>query len=125
MVTKHATETKTESWQGNIQDYKENVDKEETSILVTVSPTHNIEAPIFIMFAEYLGYVSQFQTVAENWCDGKIPEPHIQKFLMVEAACMLKQMKKDFKVEEITKYYDLYYPIILSEYVEKLRKISQ
>mgnify|MGYP003496617780 FL=1 len=42
-----------------------------------------MEAPIFIIFSEYLGYVSPFNEMAEDWCEGKIPPLHIQKVMMV------------------------------------------
>lgn len=55
-----------------------------------------LEAPVFIIFSEYLGYVSPFTNLAEEWCDGKIPPIHMQKVIMVEAKCILRQMRKDY-----------------------------
>ena len=52
-----------------------------------------LEAPVFIIFSEYLGYVSPFTNLAEEWCDGKIPPIHMQKVIMVEAKCILRQMR--------------------------------
>lgn len=82
-----------------------------------------VEAPLFILFAEYLGYVSMFNKMAEDWCDGKVPDIHIQKIIIVEAKCILRQMKKDYSLEDIHEYYDMYYPLILQEYDEKLAKL--
>lgn len=110
------TTTTTEKWEGNIQDFKtfgEAINHEECSI-----PT-----PIFIIFAEYLGYVSQFNKKAEEWCDGKVPDVHIQKIMILEAACIFRQMKKDYTIEDIKYYYDSYYPLILKEYADKLNEI--
>ena len=82
-----------------------------------------VEAPLFILFAEYLGYVSIFNKYAEDWCDGKVPDIHIQKVIIVEANCILRQMKKDYTIEEIREYYSMYYPIIFQEYDENLAKL--
>ena len=82
-----------------------------------------IAAPIFIIFAEYMGYVSQFNKKAEDWCDGKVPEVHIQKFMMLEAKCIFRQMSKDYDKDDIRYYYDSYYPLILKEYEDKLAEI--
>jgi hypothetical protein len=82
-----------------------------------------IEAPLFILFAEYFGYVSIFNKVAEDWCDGKVPETHIQKVIILEAKCILRQMKKDFNMDDVRELYEDYYPLILEEYDNKLNKL--
>ena len=108
------TETiKDTQWKGNLADYAENED--DKSIVV--------EAPIFIIFAEYLGYVSRFNKTALDWCDGKIPDPHIQKIMMVEAKSIFRQMKKDYTIQTIKYWYDTYYPVIICEFVDKLANI--
>lgn len=113
-------ETKTETttkWGGNFEDLKEFSD------MVEQHEENVIPAPIFIIFAEYLGYVSQFNKKAEEWCDGKVPEVHVQKIMMLEASCIFHQMKKDYELDVIKYYYDSYYPLILKEYVDKLEDI--
>lgn len=82
-----------------------------------------IEAPLFIIFAEFLGYVSIFNKIAEEWCDGKVPDTHIQKVVIVEAQCILRQMKKDYSVDDVRELYAMYYPLILEEYDENLSKM--
>ena len=84
-----------------------------------------IEAPLFILFAEYLGYVSIFNKIAEEWCDGKVPEIHIQKIIILEAKCIQRQMKKDYTIENIKDFYEMYYPLIFQEYDEKLSKLLE
>ena len=79
-----------------------------------------LEAPVFIIFSEYLGYVSPFTNLAEEWCDGKIPPIHMQKVIMVEAKCILRQMKKDYTKKEIIDFYNDYDELILEDYKEKL-----
>ena len=82
-----------------------------------------VESPLFIIFAEFLGYVSIFNKIAEEWCNGNVPQIHIQKVVIVEAKCILRQMKKDYSIEDIREFYNMYYPLILEEYDEKLAKI--
>jgi len=84
----------------------------------------DVECPVFIIFAEYFGYVSSFIKTCEAWCNGNVPELHVQKFLKIEAASIFRQMKKDYSIEEIRDYYERYYPLILKEWVEKLKSIT-
>ena len=108
------TTTITKEWKGNMADFRENSDTKIT-----------IECPIFIIFAEYLGYVSKFTKLCEGWCNGDVPEVHMQKFLMVEASAIFHQMKKDYGMDKICDYYDRYYPLVLEEYCDKLDSIIE
>lgn len=110
MSTETKTVTKVET------EVKENQSNEEVII---------VEAPLFILFAEYLGYVSIFNKMAEDWCDGKVPEIHIQKIIILEAKCILRQMKKDYGLDSIREFYSMYYPLIFQEYDEKLAKLIE
>ena len=83
-----------------------------------------METPLFIIFAEYLGYVSRFIKIAEDWCNGKIPKPYVQKAMNVEALCMYRAIKDDMTDDEVRYWYDTYYPIILAEYDEKLSQMQ-
>lgn len=97
--------------------------KKETQVLVDTKESDSIikmDAPVFILFAEFLGYVSVFNKIAEDWCDGKVPDLHVQKVLIVEAKCIFRQMKKDYSIDDIREFYIMYYPLILQEYEEKL-----
>lgn len=119
MSTKQTTTVTTKEWNGNFKDYAD---------FAEIMENHTEErvlAPVFILFAEYLGYVSQFNKLAENWCDGKVPEVHVQKIMILEANCIFRQMKKDYAMEEIQYYYDSYYPLILKEYVDNLQKVTE
>jgi hypothetical protein len=61
----------------------------------------SIKTPLLILFAEYLGYVSRFNDIAFEWCEGKVPDKYIQSILNVEAKTIFRQMKKDYTMEEI------------------------
>lgn len=110
MNTETKTVTKVET------EVKENQPNEEVII---------VEAPLFILFAEYLGYVSIFNKMAEDWCDGKVPEMHIQKIIILEAKCIFRQMKKDYGLDSIREFYSMYYPLIFQEYAENLAKLIE
>jgi hypothetical protein len=83
-----------------------------------------IQTPVFIIFAEYLGYVSRFNQIAVDWCDGKVPETYIQDLLIMEAKSIFRQMKKDYTIEEIQYWYDTYRPVILKDYEDKLAAMA-
>ena len=94
----------------------------------TVSETgHHTEktiaAPVLIIFAEYLGYVSRFNNIAIDWCEGKVPEEYIQNIIIMEAKSIFRQMKKDYTLEQIQYWYDTYRPVIIGEYEDKLAKL--
>ena len=103
----------------------------ETNVAVITETQHNntkeisVEAPLFLLFAEYLGYVSIFNKVAENWCDGKVPDIHVQRIIILEAKCILRQMKKDYSIDDIRDYYEMYYPYIFKDYAEALAKLIE
>ena len=119
MNTKETTTETSTAWNGNFSDMKEFSD------VVSTHEETVVQAPIFILFAEYMGYVSQFIKMAEDWCDGKVPAVHVQKFMMVEANSIFRQMKKDYDLDSIKYFYDSYYPLILKEYVDKLAEITK
>ena len=99
--------------------------KVETKSDVENSKTFSVEAPLFILFAEFLGYVSPLNKAAEDWCSGKVPDTCVQKVLIVEAKSILRQMKKDYSVEEIREFYEMYYPVIFEEYDDNLKKMLE
>jgi hypothetical protein len=107
----------------------ENTTTKETQNVVLTETNENtekiIKTPVFIIFAEYLGYVSRFNELAIDWCDGKVPDEYIQNILTMEAKSIFRQMKQDYTIEEIQYWYNTYYPVILVEYDEKLNSISQ
>jgi hypothetical protein len=100
------------------------ITQQETSNISEVSQHQEktIQTPVFIIFAEYLGYVSRFNQIAIDWCDGKVPEEYIQKLLIMESKSIFRQMKKDYDLEQIQYWYDTYHPVILCEYEDKLAR---
>lgn len=85
--------------------------------------TITMEAPILIIFAEFLGYVSPLVDDAENWCNGKVLSAAIQQILIIEAKAIHQQMIKDFKKEELQFYYNSYHNLFIKPYEEKLQAL--
>lgn len=106
------TQTQVEGWAGNFDDIKLNSDDKAVKM----------NTPIFIIFAEFLGYVSKFNKIANDWCDGKIPEEYVQSAMNTEARCILHQMKKDYTIQDMRYWYNTYHPVVLKEIEEKLAK---
>ena len=106
------TITQENEWKGNLNDILLNNDD---NII-------KVETPVFIIFAEFLGYVSRFNKIANEWCDGKIPDEYIQKIINVEARCILHQMKKDYTIKTMRYWFNTYYPVVLKEIEDKLTK---
>ena len=104
------TQTSTKEWPGNFNDFKKFADGVK------------VDTPVFIIFAEFLGYVSKFDKIANDWCDGKVPDEYMQKILNTEAKCILRQMKKDYTIQSMRYWFETYYPVVLQEIEEKLSK---
>jgi hypothetical protein len=110
--TETKTQTQTEKWEGNFNDIKLNSDDKVVKM----------DTPVFIIFAEFLGYVSKFNKIANDWCDGKIPDEYIQKIMNAEARCILHQMMKDYTIPTMRYWFKTYYPVVLEEIEEKLAR---
>lgn len=86
---------------------------------------YNISAPLFLAFAEYLGYVSGVLKWVDEWCIGKKPSPYMVKFIEIEAAAVLKEVKKEYDAVTIRKFYDGLYDVILGLYDENIKKTEE
>ena len=89
----------------------------------TIAETENkedilfIQTPIFILFAEFLGFVSGFVEIADNWCKLSKPMPpkYMQTLLEREARSIYDQMLEEWSEEEIHKLYVNFYDCGLDE----------
>lgn len=97
-------------WKGNLADFKENVDVK-------------VETPLFIIFAEYMGYCSRFIKLAEKWCDGEVPPIHIQKVMRLECLAIKRKMEQDYTREDVRTWFVQYYEPILKELDDKLTNL--
>lgn len=87
---------------------------------------YNISAPLFLMFAEYLGYVGKTLPWVDEWCvNKKKPEPYKVKFIEIEAVTVLKEAKKNFTEQKLRELYDGLYEVILFIYDENLKAMEK
>ena len=86
---------------------------------------HNLSAPLFLMFAEYLGYVGKVLQWVDQWCaEKKKPEDWQVKFIETEAIVAFNECKKKFSVEKMRELYDGLYEVILFLYDENLKAME-
>ena len=84
-----------------------------------------VDAPLFIKFAEYLGYVSSIVSWCDDLCNGKDIDDFKKKFIEVEAKAMFDEMLNDMTREEIKDYYETFYEVILYQWDDKLQELKQ
>ena len=72
-----------------------------------------IRIPIFILFAEYLGYVSPLVEWAEEWCKKETSKfPNFKKkILATEAKHIFDKMVSELELKEIRQWYDDLYEL--------------
>ena len=86
---------------------------------------YNLSAPLFLMFAEYLGYVGKVLQWVDQWCVAKKkPEPYKVKFIEVEAVVAFNECKKKYTEQKMRELYDSLYEVILFLYDENLRALE-
>lgn len=110
------------------EDVKEN--EETTTATVTEEEQQDkndilfVPTPVFILFAEYLGFVSYFVTMAEDWCNPKKPLPskQIKTLLEREAKSIYDEMLETWSEDDINKLYHNFYPCGLDELEEDLKE---
>ena len=87
---------------------------------------YNISAPLFLMFAEYLGYVGKTLPWVDQWCVAKKkPEPYKVNFIEVEAVTVLKEAKNKFTEKKLRELYDSLYEVILFIYDDNLKEMER
>ena len=86
---------------------------------------YQVDAPLFIKFAEYLGYVSELVEWCDELCNGKDIAEYKKKFIEVEAKTMFEEMLKSMTREDIKSYYETFYEVILYEWDDNLQELKQ
>lgn len=99
---------------------KEGAQSITTETLEMESIPMDIRLPLFVVFAEFLGYVSPIISWAEQICLGKRIPPYQRKIVDIDALSIFNKMRDELKVEEIKHWWMEFYPLILAEYDEKL-----
>ena len=86
---------------------------------------YNLSAPLFLMFAEYLGYVGKVLEWVDDWCVAKKkPEPWKVKFIETEAIVADNECRKKFTEKRMRELYDSLYEVILFLYDENLKEMD-
>lgn len=82
----------------------------------------SVHKALFVLFAEFLGYASPLIDWAEDICDCKKDIPQFKRQLVnMDAEYIFAKMQEDYTVDEIRKWYDEFYPVILKDYDDKLK----
>lgn len=83
-----------------------------------------VKSPLFLIFAEYLGYESPLIEWAEKWCNGT-EIPKFQKdIIAVDALDIYDKMKDEYTDEELRGWYDQFYDVVLSDFEKNLIKLE-
>ena len=98
--------------------------KTNTQVIPNEDYDYKIEAPLFIKFAEYVGYVSDLIEWCDELCEGKDIEDYKKKFIEVEAKNVFDDMVKDMTLEKVKSYYEAFYSVILYLWDENLEKLK-
>ena len=86
---------------------------------------YNLSAPLFLMFAEYLGYVGKVLEWVDQWCVAKKkPEPYKIKFIEVEAVVAFNECKKKYTEKKMRELYDSLYEVSLFMYDDNLKSME-
>jgi hypothetical protein len=72
--------------------------------------------PVFLLFAEFLGYATPLIEWAEDICKKDHVEDFKQKLIDVDASVIFNKMKDEFGLEYIKEAWKDLYPPILEEY---------
>ncbi|MBR6517532.1 MAG: hypothetical protein IKT40_11930 [Bacilli bacterium] len=89
------------------------IDNEITTELIEKT----ISAPMFLLFAEFLGYTSPLIEWAEEACKDKNCPEFKQQILTVDAIGVLKQILKDgHTLEDLRNWYDEIHDLLLQKY---------
>lgn len=80
-----------------------------------------VNKALFVLFAEFLGYASPLIDWAEDICDGKNVPEFKKRIVYLDADYLFKEMQKEYTIEEIRKWYDEFYPVVLKDYDDKMK----
>lgn len=84
-----------------------------------------IRKPLFVVFAEFLGYESPIISWAEQICLGKMLPPFQQKIVDIDAISIFKKMQEEYTLKEIKEWWDNFYPVVLVDYDKRLEALEK
>ena len=93
-----------------------------TTQVVTNTNIRTMPTPVFILFAEYVGFVSDFLEWAEKWCnEGNVSE--WKKLIMNnDAVNIMREIKKHYSEEEFNEWYDALYEDFIKPNIDNYNK---
>lgn len=80
-----------------------------------LKPLH-IPAPVFIVFAEYMGYVSFLLDEATKVCCGATSPLYLEYLMKIDASLLYNAMLKEYSKNDIRDWYETYYPVLEALY---------
>lgn len=99
-------------------------EKKDEKATVTIAKKHTVKAPLFLLYAEYLGKVSKVIDWVDDWCKGNEPDEIRKDIIENDALNIFNKLKDEIGEEELAKWFDEFYDVILSEYEAKLNAAS-
>jgi hypothetical protein len=108
----------------NTEEKEKNIEKPSSVKDFAERTKRTVKAPLFIMFAEYLGFVSNVIDWAEDWCKGNQPDEYKVKIIETDAICLFHQAKKKYTDDELADWYNEFYDVILSDYDKNLKNLE-
>lgn len=94
----------------------------ETEASMETTPM-KVHPALFLLFAEFLGYVSPFIEWAEKACTKGI-EDYQKKILKMDSFTIFERMKKEFDVKTIKEHWDSLHDVAIKKYETKLKDIE-
>lgn len=89
--------------------------QQELEIMLDPIPTSK-RKPVFLLFAEFLGYATPLIEWAEDICKKNNVDEFKHKLIDMDASVIFSKMKEDFGIEYIKEAWEDLYPPILEEY---------
>jgi len=81
----------------------------------------NMNPCLFVLFAEYLGYLTPYIEWCEEYFEKKSLSETKMKIIQIVATNFLHQAKKDFTLIEIETYYDTFHEF-LTKWEDMMKK---
>lgn len=74
-----------------------------------------ISSPLFLKFAEYLGYETPLIKWVDKICEGKDVPKSIETFLKIDAKSIFDKMQSEYTIDELVYWWDAFYPVVMAE----------
>lgn len=79
-----------------------------------------IKAPLFLLFAEYLGCISKTLDWIEDWVNGKEISDFKIQVINTDAKRIFNKIISLYPKDEVSEWYEEFYDVFLCDYDEKI-----